>query len=210
MTRDNPNSTVDDPEIERVLAFWFGTLIDGFADTVTRQRWFDGETDFDALCAREFAMLLDAATNGDLEHWAAAPRGRLAFIIVTDQFSRQIHRGSARAFAADALALACAKDGVALGHDRTLGHDERSFFYLPFEHSESRIDQHTSVGLMSLLADEAPPAHRGDALHTLDFAIRHRDIVLRFGRFPHRNAALGRVSTAEEIEFLRTASHFGQ
>jgi len=210
MTRDNPNSTVEDPEIERVLAFWFGTLIDGVADTVTRQRWFNGGADFDALCTHEFAMLLDAAMNGELAHWATGPRGRLAFIVVTDQFSRQIHRGSARAFATDSLALACAKDGVALGHDRTLGSDERSFFYLPFEHSESRIDQHTSVGLMSLLVDDAHTAYREEALHSLDFAIRHRDIMLRFGRFPHRNSALGRVSTAEEIEFLRTASHFGQ
>jgi len=193
-----------------VLEFWFGILTDGLADAATRQRWFAGDRDFDVLCAAQFATLLDEAARGRLPHWSATPRGRLAFILVTDQFSRQIHRGSARAFATDSRALACAKDGIALGHDRVLGPDERSFFYLPFEHSESRIDQHTSVGLFSQLAAEAPPAHREKALDTLDFALRHRDIVLRFGRFPHRNAVLGRTSTADELEFLRTASRFGQ
>jgi len=210
MTRDNATNSTNDPEIARVLEFWFGTMTDGVADVVVRRRWFANDRDFDALCATQFATLLDAAADGRLSHWPATPRGCLALILVTDQFSRQIHRGSARAFATDSRALACAKDGVAVGYDRELGPDERSFFYLPFEHSESRIDQHTSVGLFSQLAADAPSIHRGRALETLDFALRHRDIVLRFGRFPHRNAVLGRASTADEIEFLRTASRFGQ
>jgi uncharacterized protein (DUF924 family) len=210
MTRDNPTEGADDGEIARVLEFWFGTMTDGLADVAARQRWFAGGREFDASCAAQFTTLLEAAAADRLSHWSTTPRGRLAFILVTDQFSRQIHRGSARAFATDARALACAKDGVAVGHDRGLGPDERSFFYLPFEHSESRVDQHTSVGLFSQLAAEAPSAHRDRALNTLDFAMRHRDIVLRFGRFPHRNAALGRASTEDEIAFLHTASRFGQ
>ena len=210
MSRDNPTNGANDPEIARVLEFWFGTMTDGLADAATRQRWFAGDRDFDALCAAQFTTLLDAAATGRLRHWTTTPRGRLAFIVVTDQFPRQIHRGSARAFATDSRALACAKDGIAIGHDRKLGPDERSFFYLPFEHSESRVDQHTSIGLFSQLVAEAPQSHHAKALDTLDFAMRHRDIVLRFGRFPHRNAVLGRASTADEIEFLRTASRFGQ
>jgi uncharacterized protein (DUF924 family) len=209
MARNDPEQR-DDPDVARVLEFWFGRLTNGVADAVTRKRWFSSDRQFDALCTQHFSEVLDAAANGRLTHWAATPHGRIAFILVTDQFSRQIHRGSARAFATDARALACAKDGIALGHDRQLGYDERTFFYLPFEHSESLIDQHTAVGLFTLLATEAPPMHRDDARSTLDFAQRHRDIVLRFGRFPHRNSALGRTSTDAEVEFLRTASRFGQ
>jgi uncharacterized protein (DUF924 family) len=210
MSLDNRNAATDDSDVARVLEFWFGTMIDGVAAAAIRKRWFSGDPDLDALCAEQFAALLDAAAADRLSNWTTTARGRLAYIVVTDQFSRHIHRGSARAFATDSRALACAKGGVALGHDRALNLDERSFFYLPFEHSESRVDQHTSVGLFSQLAAEAPIAHRETTLSALDFATRHRDIVLRFGRFPHRNAAVGRISTAEESEFLRTASHFGQ
>jgi uncharacterized protein (DUF924 family) len=209
MARNDPYPAAD-PDIARVLDFWFGAMADGVADAETRARWFAGDREFDALCTHHFAEILDAAAHDRLAHWTATPRGRIAFIVVCDQFSRQIHRGSARAFATDSKALACAKDGVALGHDRELRYDERTFFYLPFEHSESRVDQHTAVGLFTLLVADAPTAQHEDALSTLDFAKRHRDIVLRFGRFPHRNAALGRASSDAEIEFLRTASRFGQ
>jgi uncharacterized protein (DUF924 family) len=205
----NASDFVRDPDVERVLDFWFGAMTDGVADAGTRQRWFASDREFDALTG-QFAAILDAAANDRLTHWPTTPRGRVAFIVVTDQFSRQIHRGSARAFATDSRALACAKDGIAAGHDLELGYDERTFFYLPFEHSESKVDQHTAVGLFTILAADAPASHRDDALSTLEFAKRHRDIVLRFGRFPHRNAALGRASTPEELEFLRTASRFGQ
>jgi uncharacterized protein (DUF924 family) len=202
--------SANDPNIARVLEFWFGALTDGVADAATRSRWFAADGEFDSQCRQRFSALLDDAANDRLAHWSATPRGRVALIVVTDQFSRQIHRGSARAFATDARALACAKDGIALGHDRELGYDERAFFYLPFEHSESKVDQHTAVGLFTLLAADAPSSLRDDALRTLDFAKGHRDIVLQFGRFPHRNAALGRASTRSEIEFLRTGSRFGQ
>src|SRR5262249_48804175 len=153
-----------DPDVERVLDFWFGKLTDGIADAATRQRWFASDRAFDALCTLHFAEILDAAANDRLAHWTTTPRGGLAFILVGDQFSRQIHRGSARAFATDARALACAKQGVTAGHDRELGYDERTFFYLLFEHSESRLDQHTAVGLFTQLAADAPPSHRDDAL----------------------------------------------
>lgn len=196
--------------IDAVLEFWFGPLQSGFATPANRKRWFTPDPAFDRGIAVQFGELLDAAAAGELDAWLDESRGRLAFIIVTDQFSRQIHRGSARAFATDAIALKAARDGIERGHDRQLQFDERTFFYLPFEHSESSVDQDTSVALFAGLAGETPQPHRALADATLRFAQQHRAIVRRFGRFPHRNEPLGRVSTAEELEFLRSASRFGQ
>ncbi len=200
----------DNQTLSGVLDFWFGLQSEGFCSAATRRRWFAASPEFDQEIADAFGSLLQKAADGALVTWLDDPRGRLAFIIVTDQFSRQIHRGTAAAFATDALALSAARDGIELAHDRHLGFDERGFFYLPFEHSESIADQHTSVALFSRLADETPshnPSHSDEALR---FARHHRDIVLRFGRFPHRNACLGRESTQDELAFLRKASRFGQ
>jgi uncharacterized protein (DUF924 family) len=218
MDQHNPNgpgpgtsASQAPPDAARdVLDFWFGALHEGFADEPTRRRWFAAEEAFDRECTDRFGSLVDAAADGALRDWLASARGRLAYVIVTDQLSRQIHRGSARAFATDTHALAAAREGVASGVDRLLGGDERAFFYLPFEHAESRIDQHASVGLFTLLVSEAPERYRRLAAETLRYALGHRDIVLRFGRFPHRNAVLGRDSTPEEIAYLRNASRFGQ
>jgi uncharacterized protein (DUF924 family) len=202
------NQTRDDAD--RVLDFWFGETSAGMSSEVARRRWFAADPAFDHEIARQFGGLLDAAARGALARWLDDARGRLAFIIVTDQFSRQIHRGLAEAFATDALALAAARDGIELRHDRMLSIDERSFFYLPFEHSESRVDQHTSVALFTRLFDDSPQAHRSISAEALRYARGHREIVLEFGRFPHRNASLGRASTDAELAFLRNASRFGQ
>jgi uncharacterized protein (DUF924 family) len=210
MRQHNPTRTDVDPDAQRVLDFWFGALVDGFADAVTRKRWFASDPEFDRECARNFASLVDAAADGNLKEWLSTPRGRLAYVIVTDQFTRQIHRGSLQAYATDAFALAAAKDGVARGDDLELAGDERAFFYLPFEHSESRIDQHAAVGLFTHLVATTSLASRALCEEWLRFAIGHRDIVLRFGRFPHRNATLGREPTDDEVEFLKRASRFGQ
>ena len=199
------NQTLDD-----VLQFWFGPQSHGFSGADARRRWFAADPEFDREVSGKFGPLLEAAAAGALTEWLDDPRGRLAFIVITDQFSRQIHRGTAEAFATDALALSAARNGVELGHDRQLGYDERAFFYLPFEHSESKEDQHTSVELFTRLAADTPADNRGHSDEALRFAIGHRDIVLRFGRFPHRNAHLGRTSTPAELEFLRAASRFGQ
>ncbi len=193
-----------------VLAFWFGPQSHGFSGADARRRWFAADPQFDREVAGRFGLLLEAAAAGALTKWLDEPRGRLAFIVVTDQFSRQIRRGTPAAFATDGLALSAARDGVELGHDRQLGFDERAFFYLPFEHSESKADQQTSVALFTRLAADTPADNRGHSDEALRFAIGHRDIVLQFGRFPHRNAHLGRASTPAELEFLRTASRFGQ
>lgn len=193
-----------------VLDFWFGELSDGFARDEVRRAWFNADAARDEEIRRRFAPLLEAAARGELESWRHAVRTALALIIVCDQFSRQIHRGSAAAFATDPLALEIARDLVARGADRELAFDERVFVYLPFEHAESRVDQHTSVGLFAALRDATPAGQKHLTGVFLRHAQQHRDIVQRFGRFPHRNALLGRTSTAQELVFLADAGDFGQ
>lgn len=193
-----------------VLDFWFGELMDGFSDAAHRARWYAFDDAFDRLIADQFAVVLEAARNGELSDWRDAPAGRLAFILLTDQFCRQIHRGTAQAFAGDELALCAAREGVERGMDRGLDLDQRAFFYLPFEHSEVLIDQHTAVGLFTQLRDETPSPYRHHTGNGLRHAQQHRDIIQRFGRFPHRNALLDRVSTPEELDFLGASGRFGQ
>lgn len=174
---------------DAVLDFWF-------AGDSTRHRaaWFKQDAAFDAACAR-FADALRTARSGGLDHWAETPRALLALIVLLDQFSRNLHRGSPDAYAADARARALARDAVARGFDRALHPVERCFIYLPFEHSEDVADQNESVRLF-----ETMRLALGDA--TVEYAYRHRDLIRRFGRFPHRNAVQGRESTAEELRYL--------
>ena len=174
---------------DEVLDFWFAGDAAAFRET-----WFKQNTDFDTACTR-FANALREARTGALDHWTATPHGTLALIILLDQFSRNLHRGSPEAFAADARAREIARSAVARGIDRMLGPMERMFIYLPFEHSENLVDQDESVRLFAML---------GDALgeDSMRHTERHRDVIRRFGRFPHRNAALGRVSTADEVAYL--------
>lgn len=193
-----------------VLDVWFGRLVAGIAPARRRRRWFRATPAFDAEIAERFAAHLESAAAGGLEPWRATAHGALAYVLVTDQFSRQIHRGTARAFATDPLARVAAREVIARGDDRSFGLDERSFLYLPFEHSESPDDQDTSVQLFTRLRDETPTAQRALAEECLVHAIAHSEIIARFRRFPHRNAALGRESTAAELDYLRTASGFGQ
>lgn len=168
-----------------VLAFWF--------DESTPQQWFARDEAFDAAIRVRFAALHEAAARGELWRWRVDAPGRLAEIIVLDQFSRNLHRGSGLAFAQDAMALVLAQELVAQGLDRRLPVVQRAFAYLPFMHSESGVVQRESLRLYTALAQPV----------NLDFAQRHADIVARFGRYPHRNVALGRESSAEEIAFLK-------
>lgn len=192
-----------------VLGFWFGELDENGCSTDThRARWFSGGDDFDSEISQRFDALIEHALSADLPAPANAHE-RLAWILVLDQFTRNTRRGSPAAFAGDERARALAATGIALGEDRSLGLDERSFFYMPFEHSESLVDQHTAVGLFHLLHAQAPPARRDLTGNTLRYAERHRSAILRFGRFPHRNAVLGRASTAEELAYLADGGGFG-
>lgn len=172
-----------------VLDFWF--LGEPWRH---RKAWFRRDDAFDASC-QAFRAALCAAREGALEHWAETPRGMLGLVVLLDQFSRNLHRGSPEAFAADQRATDLARRALALGFDRQLHPMERLFIYLPFEHSEDPADQEESVRLF-----EALRLALGDS--TVEYAWRHRDIIRRFGRFPHRNAVLGRESSAAEQAFL--------
>lgn len=174
---------------EHVLRFWFG-----HGPLVQRQVWFATDAAFDRACTA-FADAATAARNGDCRHWAETPRGTLALLLLLDQFPRNLHRGSPEAFATDAQARDVAYAAIARGFDLPLHPVERGFVYLPFQHSEDQADQDRSVALFATLA----PALGAE---TSDYAERHRGVIRRFGRFPHRNRALGRASTPEEAAYL--------
>jgi uncharacterized protein (DUF924 family) len=171
--------------LEQVLRFWF-------FETAPAQ-WWKVDPAFDSKIADRFAGAHSAAMAGELYEWRTQPRGRLAEVLVLDQFSRNLYRGQAKAFAADPLALVLAQEAVAGAHDTALSLDERVFLYMPYMHSESRLVHQEAERLFGLLG-------RPD---NYNFELRHRAIVDRFGRYPHRNIALGRTSTAEELEFLK-------
>ena len=184
-----------------VLDFWFGPTDDP-GHGQPRKAWFTKDEAFDASIAQRFGPLIEDALAGRLDDWVTKPiepLPALALVIVLDQFTRNAFRGTARAFAGDARALQVARAMVASGADRSLTGVQRQFAYLPFEHAEDFSHQRTSVQLFEQLAKDDPA--RADLV---EWAQRHLDIVERFGRFPHRNAALGRTSTAEEEVFLLT------
>jgi uncharacterized protein (DUF924 family) len=169
-----------------VLDFWLGEI--------GPKGWYAGGDAIDAACRDRFAELWQAAHDGGLEHWVDGAAGTLAYLIVTDQFSRNIHRGSALAFATDARARAAAHKALAAGWDMDAPEPERQFFYMPFEHSEDPADQELAVQLLSERLASMPDM----ALH----ARAHQEVIRRYGRFPTRNAALGRISSPDEEAYL--------
>jgi uncharacterized protein (DUF924 family) len=186
-----------DPQARAVLDFWFGTP-DSPDFGQPRKLWFSVDESFDAMLRERFGCLIDAALESRLDGWATTPLGALALVIVLDQFSRNCHRDTARAFAADQKALRIAQQMIGSGADRVLpGVHHRAFAYLPFEHDEALASQHESLRLFKALGAEPG----GESYYS--FAVRHARIIERFGRFPHRNAVLRRESTPEEIAFLR-------
>ncbi len=175
-----------------VLAYWFGP-----PPHAARESWFRKDPAFDAAIRERFGDAVAAALAGAFGEWCATPRGALARVILQDQFPRNIHRDSALAFAGDARALATAEEAIARGYDRSLDAFERWFLYLPFEHAESAAAQARSLQLFGALAQDT-----GDH-GPLEWAQKHAAVIRRFGRYPHRNAILGRISTPEEEAFLR-------
>jgi uncharacterized protein (DUF924 family) len=171
---------------QAVLKFWF--------QEIPPQNWWIKDSDFDAVVRDRFCELHGAALLGECWEWRKQPHGRLAEIIVLDQFPRNMYRDTPRAFASDAMALALAQEAIAGGHDTALAPLERAFLYMPFQHSESRIVQAESLRLFKALGEP----------QQYDFAVRHKAIIDQFGRFPHRNAILGRQATVEEETFLKT------
>ena len=192
-------------EIDEVLDFWFGACgPDGALDLTKRRMWFGEGHQHDAEIRRRFGKLHRRAGRGELDaEWGAKPRGTIALIVVLDQFSRHIHRGTARAFAQDPAAQRLAAAGVEQETDRALIPAQRAFFYLPFEHAEDIALQRLGARQFEHLSTEVARGWRKDYISFADYAGYHRDIIERFGRFPHRNRILGRASTPEEIEFLK-------
>ena len=186
-----------DAQAQAVLDFWF-LPPDNPGCGQARAQWFRKDDAFDARIAELFGELIAAALDGGLRDWEATPHGALARIIVLDQFTRNVHRGTPRAFAGDEQALALAVALTQDGLDQQLPPMLRAFAYLPFEHAEDLAMQARAVELFQRLS-QAQPGFES----MLDYAQRHQEVIARFGRFPHRNAILGRASTPEEVEFLR-------
>jgi uncharacterized protein (DUF924 family) len=193
-----------------VLEFWFGA--DPLADPQGRmQLWFGSRDEpatlrdqRDSDLANRFRPLIEAAAASELDHWAASPHRRLALILLLDQFPRQVYRDQGKAFAQDEKALSLTLDGLQAGADAALTPMERLFFYLPLQHAESVATQEESVAAFRRLLAEAPPAQRKLFEGTLQFALQHQAVIQRFGRFPQRNTALHRHSTAAELAYLRS------
>jgi uncharacterized protein (DUF924 family) len=204
-------------EARAIREFWFGKLPLSPAGLDRRLRfWFGGETaqlreQRDAQIRERFGALLERAAAGELAAWADGPRRRLSLILLLDQFPRHMFRGSARAFAYDAQALSLTLSGMQSAADAALDVVERIFFYLPLSHAESREVQDESVAAYRRLLRETPQQLHGPFTAALRSAENHREIIERFGRFPHRNRMLGRASTPEEETWLRSGGEsFGQ
>jgi uncharacterized protein (DUF924 family) len=179
---------------QAVLQFWFGDA----SPAVSRPEWFRKSDAFDREIAQRFGPLIEQALRGELSPWQDKAETALAQVIVLDQFTRNVFRNTPRAFAGDPLALVAARTMLDRGHDQALPPWQRFFAYMPLEHAEDLAMQDESVRRFTQLATEAP-----DTQELLDYAKRHRDVIARFGRFPHRNAILGRPPTPEEVEFLK-------
>ena len=180
--------------VGEILHFWFG---DG-SDPDHERRWFVQDAAFDETCRTGFLADHERAAAGELDFWSASARGALALILLLDQFPRNMFRGAPRSFATDPQALAAAREAIARGFDLALPPIQRSFVYMPFEHSESLAPQEESMRLFEKLAAEHP-----ELTGHVEYARDHFEVIRRFGRFPYRNAVLGRASTPAEMEFLR-------
>lgn len=189
----------DAASIRDILDFWFLPLSHDDHGK-PREIWWQSTPELDAEMARRFTTLLDRAIAGELDAWRKSPDGALATILLCDQYSRNIHRRTARAYAGDPKARETARFALAHNYPAAYPNDIRLFFYMPFQHSEDLGDQDFCCTLFAAMGN---PDHD-------KYATEHREIIARFGRFPHRNDVLGRACTPEEIEYLRTAKRFGQ
>lgn len=194
-----------------ILDFWFGELDEeGLPDSFHRSRWFRVSKAFDREIRRRFMSMVLVASEGGLDHWRQEPGGSLAEILLLDQFTRQIHRGGALAYNNDRLALTVSKRGMDKGQDLALPAVMRGFFYMPLQHSEKLADQELSVERYEQLVASFDGPLKEYLKGFLRSAREHREIIARFGRFPHRNRALGRPLRPGEEEFLESAKTYGQ
>lgn len=202
----------DQARIEAILSFWFREQ-ELSAPQIDRRMdiWFGEDPVFDREIEAEFSGDVELASEGKLDHWAAEPHGRLALIILIDQFRRNIYRNSVKAFSKDKLALKLCVEGAMEKKDKGLTPIQRVFFYMPLQHAESAKVQAKAVELYNRLAESVSPTYQETFLTVAQFAELHRDIIDQFGRFPHRNQLLGRKNTSEEDEYLAGDSpDFGQ
>lgn len=194
--------------IEHILEFWFGTFPSPYtADSTKADMWFKNGRAYDQEIFTRFALDYEMAIKGELDHWLDSYRGRLALIILLDQFSRHIHRDSAQSFAQDSKAQVLCLDGIASGDDKKMHVIERSFFYLPLEHAEDIEKQMLSIKAYTQLAEDVPEQYRKPFEMTLSFAERHQFVINKFGRFPELNEILGRTSTADELAFIASGKY---
>ncbi len=202
----------DQHRIDAILSFWFKEL-DLSAPQIDRRMdiWFGDDAAFDQEIQTEFADDVDRASDGELDHWADESRGRLALILLLDQFRRNIYRNTAKAFEKDNVALRLCVEGAMEKKDQGLTPIQRAFYYMPLQHAESAKVQAKGCELYNRLAEAVSPTYRETFSTIAQFAELHRDIIDQFGRFPHRNKLLGRENTAEENEYLADDSpNFGQ
>lgn len=178
------------PDAQAVLDFWFGEL--------KPEQWWKQDDDVDRAVVARFSDLYDTLADAVPREWLGSPQGRLAGVIVLDQFPRNMFRNDPRAYDTDGAALRLADETIEMGWDAHIEAEKRAFLYMPFQHSEDAGVQRRSVELFSALGNE----------DNLDFAIKHKDIIDRFGRFPHRNDVLGRESSEAEVEFLKGPALF--
>ncbi|MDP3349593.1 MAG: DUF924 family protein [Hydrogenophaga sp.] len=199
------------PTASDVLDFWFGDGLQlDWPSQDHNELWFGGGPAQDEVIRQRFGLLVDEALNGGLIDWETEPRTRLALIVLLDQLSRNVHRGQRRAFDGDARAQRLTRRSIAEGMDTTLTPAGCVFLYMPLMHAEHLALQEECVARFQKLVDSSPQALRDKLNSNLRFAVVHRDIVAQYGRFPYRNAVLGRESTPEEDEFLKNGPRFGQ
>lgn len=202
---NEPTKEIDN-EIETIHNFWFGQLNErGLCIEDKNALWFKSNAETDEICRSQFEPLVKKATQGKLQHWAAGDRSLLALIVLLDQFSRNIYRGTPNAFASDPRALALAQEAVTSGRHLGLPPIHRVFLYLPLEHAEDLEIQNQCVELFEALRDEEQTEQFEGFTR---FAVAHRDVVAQFGRFPHRNVILGRQSSSEELAYLEKHGGF--
>lgn len=194
-----------------VLDFWLGDALTlGWPSQNRSAFWFHGDKALDADITRRFGALVEQALEGGLGEWESKPLSRLALVLLLDQFTRNVYRGRAQAFAGDGRAQQLVREALALGWDVQLPLAARVFLYMPLMHAEDPSLQELCVRCFETLLAQAPRERRDDLQGNLDFARQHRDIIARYGRFPYRNQALGRTDTEQEQVFLRDGPRFGQ
>ena len=194
--------------IEDILQFWFGAFPTPYtADATKIDMWFKNGADYDAEIFINFGIDYDKAIKGELDHWIDSYRGRLALIILLDQFSRHIHRNTAMAFAQDETAQALCIDGIGAGDDCKCHAVERSFFYLPLEHAENIEKQNLCVKAYTQLVQDVPELYQQPFKMNLDFAKKHHFVIEKFGRFPELNEILERESSVQESEFMASGEY---